>query len=93
MRIVMDNRNAVNSLSGLSELEAFCIEHHYSYGLYEDGSLYVEGYEDNETHWWGRIFETGVIEIYFYRKSNEQLRPTLKKIFQDILDLNPKHFG
>lgn len=93
MSIVMDNRMANMYLTGLSKLEEFCNKYKYSYGLFEDGSLYVEGYEDNETRWWGRIFETGEMEVNFYRKSNEHLRPTLTKIFQDIIKDNPVPFG
>jgi len=91
--IRLDYIHAVSSLKRLEKLEDFCKDNGFSFGIFEDGSLYVEETTHDETLWWGRIFENGICETYFYRNDNKHLKPVLMNIFKELVIANEVYFA
>lgn len=79
-------------LTHLDQLHDFCAEHNFGYGMHEDKSVYVSEKRIDSDYWWGRLFENGVAEEYFFLDEYKHLRPILKSILENLRDVNPQHF-
>lgn len=80
-----------STLTHLDELHEFCAENKFGYGMHIDGSVYISE-DSGPGYWWGRLFENGIAEDYFYLDKYKPLKPILINIFSDLRKNNPQYF-
>ena len=92
---IVDYQKIHATLNDLDELDNFCKEHQFGYGLFKDGSVYVSENNRNNDRgdvWWGRIFENGNIEVYMYLNELQLIRPQFENILKNLVANNKDYF-